>query len=58
MYFNTVLKDTVYLGSCYKVLTVKAEWYVARNNCDGQGAELSSIRSSQELEFIKGEPRK
>ena len=42
------------LGNCYKVLINETEWNDARLNCESEGAELSTIRSSQEWDFVKG----
>jgi len=40
-------------GSCYKVLRNASEWSVAKASCQAEGAELSSIESSQEWNFVK-----
>ena len=42
------------LGNCYKVLINETEWNDARLNCESEGAELSTIRLSQEWDFVKG----
>jgi len=42
-------------GSCYKILYPDImTWDVAKSRCAGLGAELVSIRSNQENEFVKG----
>jgi len=42
-------------GSCYKILYPDImTWDVAKSRCAGLGAELVSIRSNQENEFVEG----
>jgi len=41
-------------GHCYKVLKdTKRTWNEAKSECEAQGAELASIQSSQEWQFVK-----
>ena len=43
------------LGNCYKILYPSTmTWEVARSRCCELGAQLLTIRSSQENEFVKG----
>ena len=43
-----------YKGNSYKVLKDLVPWDDAKLKCESEGAELASIRTSQEWEFIKG----
>ncbi len=43
-----------YLGSCYKVMPEKAQWNISKSICEIEKAELSSIRSIEEWDFVKG----
>ncbi len=42
----------MFLGNCYRVIKEKKSWNEAKTICEGEGAELASINSSQT--FVKG----
>ncbi len=44
----------MFTGNCYKVMTVKRKWNEANAQCQAEGAELVSIKSSEEWQFVKG----
>ena len=44
----------MFSGNCYRVIKEKKSWYTAKTICEGEGAELASIQSSQEWTFVKG----
>ena len=46
------------LGSLYKVMTERTTWANAKYYCESVNAELASMRTFQESEFIKGLHRK
>ena len=43
-----------FIGSCYKVMPEKAQWNISKSICEIEKAELSSIRSNEEWDFVKG----
>ncbi|XP_061625950.1 CD209 antigen-like isoform X2 [Phyllopteryx taeniolatus] len=40
--------------SCYFVSSSKKTWYLSRNNCQGNGADLVIINSNEEMQYING----
>ncbi len=48
-----IIKNSImFLGNCYRVIKEKKSWNEAKTICEGEGAELASINSSQT--FVKG----
>ena len=43
-----------FLGYCYKISTNRTNWQTARRLCQNEDAEIVSIRSSIENDFVKG----
>ena len=53
--FKDWFNDYIYLGFCYKVFSESfPDQYHAKAKCESEGAELATIHSSQELNFVKG----
>ncbi len=43
-----------FLGKCLKVVNTSMDWESAFNNCKQENAELATILSSEESQFVNG----